>query len=302
VRPLVRWGAVLLLVMGALFLTDRPAHAQELDCSVNLDYSQLSGSNFQFLDDLERRVREYMNSHSWTDDRFLEHERINCSLQIIMTEAISRSDFRARLIVATRRPIYNTMQQTPIVRINDENWRFSYTQGTPLELDLDRFDPLTSVLDFYAYVMLGYDYDTFSELGGQPYFQQARRISDRAQSTGGAGWSSVSSDRTRSALISELLDPRFEVLRRTYYRYHMQGLDRFIEQTQPARQTVLESIRTLQSLAETVSRSYTLDLFFSAKYQELTGMFRNTTSGSRAYNLLTQVDPAHSSTYNELVN
>ena len=302
VLGLLRWGGALLILVGALALSGQPAHAQELDCSVSLDDSQLSGSNYEFLDDLERRIREYMNTHSWTDDRFLEQERINCSLQMIMTEAISRSDFEARLIVATRRPIYNTMQQTPIVRINDESWRFSYTQGTPLELDLDRFDALTSVLDFYAYVILGYDYDTFSELGGQPYFQQARRIADRAQSTGGSGWSDVSTDRTRSALISELLDPRFEVLRRTYYRYHLQGLDRFIAETEPARQTVLESVRSLQSLAENVSRSYTLDLFFSAKYQELTAMFRETTSRSRVYNLLTEVDPSHSSTYSELVN
>jgi len=296
-----RGAAVLALCVGLAILPGR-VEAQELDCSVSLDYSQLSGSSFEFLDDLERRIREYLNTQTWTEDRFQEYERINCSFQIIMTEAISRSQFRARLIVSTRRPIYNTMQQTPVVRINDEKWRFPYTQGTPLDFELDRFDPLTSVLDFYAYIILGYDYDTFSELGGEPHFQQARRINDRAQSTGAVGWSDVSTDRTRSALISELLDPRFEVLRRTYFQYHLRGLDRFISETQPARQTILEAVRNLQTLADDVSRSYTLDLFFSAKYQELTAMFQNTATRSQAYSLLTQVDPSHSSTYNDLIN
>jgi hypothetical protein len=299
-----RWtrGLVLALLLGALTGAVHPAHAQELNCSVNVNYSQLSGSDFAYLDELQQRIREYLNERTWTEDRFLEYERISCSFQIIMTEAISLSEFRARLIVTSDRPIYGTAQSTTVLRLNDEDWRFEYSRGTPLVFDLDQYSPLTSVLDFYAYIILGYDYDTFSELGGTPYFEQARRIADRAQSAGGAGWSSVSNDRSRTDLIAELLDARFRPLRVAYRDYHLRGLDRFVDQTTPARQTVLDVVEQLRGLEQEVSRAYTIDLFFSTKYQELTAIFEDSSVSDRAYNLLSQADPSHSSTYNRLVN
>ena len=160
-----------------------PVAAQELDCRVQIDVSQISGaeSEYAFLDDLERKIQEYMNTRSWTDDQFLQFERISCSMQIVVLEAISISEFRARLIVTTRRPIYGTSQSSLIMRVNDPEWRFEFSRGSSLNYDLDRYNSLTSVLDFYAYLMLGYDYDTFSALGGTPYFERARTVADQAR-------------------------------------------------------------------------------------------------------------------------
>lgn len=278
------------------------AVAQELECSVNVDYSQLTGSDFGFLDDLERRAQEYMNDQTWTEDRFREVERIRCSMQIILLEAVSLTEFRARIIVAAKRPIYGTAQSTPVVRLNDDDWRFEYSRGTPLVFNLEQYNPLTSLLDFYAYIILGYDYDTFSPLGGTPYFQQARRIADRAEAAGGSGWSSLGSDQGRVELITELLDQRHQPLRRASFEYHLNGLDRFVTETDAARSTIYDVLVDLQKLDEAVSRSYALSVFFSAKYTELTAVFLNSRSSDRAYDILTQVDPSHSSEYNQLVN
>jgi len=293
-------GTALLVGLGTVVLVS-PAQGQELACSVQLDRSQLSGSDYGYLDELPRRIEEYMNARNWTDDEFQSVERIACSIQIIIEDAPSLSTFDAQLVVSSRRPIYETAQSTVVFRVNDGNWQFEYSRGTSLNFDVDQYNPLTSTLDYYAYVMLGYDYDTFSALGGTPYFEQARAIADRAKGTGDPGWSSVSSQQNRLQLINELLSQRHQPLRRAYYQYHLNGLDQFVNEPTQARENVLTALESLQEVNRSVSGSYALDLFFSAKYEELAAVFEGGEVRDQAYNLLTQVDPSHSSSYNSLV-
>jgi len=297
-RPLRWWATILLL---AVFVGVAPAGAQEFSCRVQIDRSQLSGSEFSFLDDLERRIREYMNTQDWTDDRFLRHERIACDMQIIIQEAVSLSEFRARLIVTSRRPIYGTAQSTVVVRISDPEWTFEYGRGTSLNFDLQQYNALTSVLDFYAYILLGYDYDTFSKLGGTPHFETARRIANRADGNGDPGWSIAGGQQNRRQLINDLLTQRHRPLRTLYYEYHLQGLDRFVKDPEKARQAVLDVVEKLQTLNRNLSGSYPFALFFSTKYRELTALFQEGDLQDRAYNLLTQIDPSHSSEYEQIV-
>lgn len=279
-----------------------PVQAQELDCTVRVDYSQLSGSDFDFLDDLEDDIEEYLNEYTWTEDRFQRAERIDCSFEVLLQEAISMTQFRAQLVVATLRPIYGTTQSTPVVRLSDTQWQFRYARNTPLVHNLDTHDDLTSVLDYYAYLILGYDYDTFSEQGGTPHFQQARTIADRARSAGGSGWSQLGGSPNRSELLTQLLDPRFEPLRTVYFTYHYGGLDRFAEETETARANVLSGLRDLQSLYREVSNTHALDMFFDTKYQELAAIFEQASTSAQAYGILSDIDPSHLSEYNTLVN
>lgn len=296
-------AALLVLIFSVLAAAHTvPAQAQEFNCSVDVNYSTLTGSDFGFLSDLEQRIEEYVNQRSWTDHRFREHERIECSMQVVVEEAVSLTSFRARLIVALRRPIYNTTQHTIVVQFNDPSWQFNYAQGQPLVFNLEQYDPLTSVLDFYAYVMLGYDFDTFSLKGGTPYFEQARRISERARSQSAAGWSEVGADRSRDNLVTQLLDARFEPLREAYFTYHFHGLDQFVTETDAARARLLGVLESLDELFDDVSRQYVLDLFFSAKYSELPDVFDGWSRGAEAYDLLTRLDPSHTSDYERLVN
>ena len=292
-------GALALLLLVAV---PHRSAAQELDCTVSVDYSQLSGSDFSFLSELERRIDEYLNEHTWTEDRFREVERIDCSFEVLLQEAVSLTEFRARLVVATLRPIHGSTQSSPVIQLNDSQWRFQYARNTPLVHDLENYDPLTSVLDYYAHLVLGYDYDTFSERGGTPHFERARQIADRARSAGGGGWSQLGGSPNRSELITQLLDPQYQSLRTAYFSYHFGGVDRFVEETETARSNVLSVLQDLQTLYREVSRTHSLDMFFGAKYQELTAMFESAPSSAQAYGILSDVDPSHLSEYNRLVN
>jgi hypothetical protein len=298
-RPLIFAGLFLLLFSISTISVD-DVFAQEFACDVRVDFSQLTGNEYDFLKDLELRLDEYINDRAWTDDRYLDHERIDCTVQITIKEAPTLTSFRANLVVATRRPIYGTMVNTTVVQFNDQEWDFNYSQGTPLIFNLERYDPLTSVIDFYVFMMLGYDYDTFSELGGTQYFERARRIAERAQASGAQGWSQVGSSEGRYQLITQLLDQRFVRLRRAYFNYHFEGLDRFVRETEVARANILSVIAELEELRQELSRTYAGDLFFSAKYQELASVFEGSELNSEAYQILSQVDPAHLSEYNRL--
>ena len=297
--PFRQTGRCLALALALAFAA--PATAQELDCAVSVEHPTLSGNDYEFLDDLQDQIEEYMNERSWTPDRFRDFERIDCNLRVIITEATSLTSFRARLVLATRRPIYGTPQFSTVAQFSDSEWEFTYAQGTPLTYRPERYDPITSLLDFYAFLILGYDYDTFSPLGGQRFFERARAIAERAEALGAAGWTSFAGDEGRVQLIEGLLDPRLAPLRRAYSAYHLGGLDRFVTEAEAAREAVLGVLASLQELDQSTRRGYPLDVFFNTKYQELADVFLDSPVAPQAYDLLSDIDPSHLDQYNRLI-
>ncbi|HET6567277.1 MAG TPA: DUF4835 family protein [Rhodothermales bacterium] len=296
-----RLGAVLgLATLLACFLAAPPVLAQEFDCQAHINYEQLQGNDFTFLDQLDDRIMEYVNNNVWTRDQFEDVERIDCTINVTLDKALSLTSFSGRIIVAMWRPIYGTAQFTTVVQFTDPNLQFNYTQGSPLVFDLEHYDPLTSVIDFYAYVMLGYDYDTFDAFGGTRYFETARRIAERAQSVGAQGWLEIGSDQGRLNLVSQLLDARYKPLRQAYFDYHYGGLDHFLIETDAARLRVYNVVESLNTLVHNLARSYSTDLFFATKYTELRAIFQDSQIQNQAYAMLTEVDPAHMSEYNKL--
>lgn len=294
--------ASVLILLPLLLLIPSDARAQEFNCSVTVNYGQLSGSDYSFLDEMRSRLFEYMNNRRWTEDRYDDEERIVCSMSIVFVEAVTLTRFRARLVLATNRPIYGSAGTTYVMQLADSDWQFEYSQGTPLVFQPDQYHQLTSVLDFYAYIMLGYDYDTFSLKGGQPYFEKARRIADIAQTTGALGWSSLGGDQSRGELISQIMDPRFEALRTAYFDLHFGCLDQFVQRPYEARQVALNTVRQLQVLREDVTRAYYLDQFFATKYSELVNVFRGSQEASQAFDALSKIDPAHIAAYTDMMN
>ena len=285
-----------------LFLLAAPVSAQELNCTVSLDFRTLPGTEYEFLDDLRDEIFQYLNGRSWTDDRFEDLERIDCSFNITITEAQGLDRFVAQIAVGASRPIYATRQNTRVFQVVDTNWDFQYNRGQPLIYDPNRFDALSSMLDFYALLILGYDYDTFSELGGTPFFERARNISELAQAQGGSGWVSIGDDQTRSTLVRQLLDTRYEPLRRAYFLYHLGTLDRFTRESEEAWQTGYSAIEEIYELFLEVSRKYATDVFFTTKSTEIADLFADADDvKNQLYAMLVEMDPARSSDYDRLL-
>lgn len=280
-----------------------PAHAQELDCTVSIEKSKVNNASLSYLDELGPAIEAYLNQRDWVDDHFEERERIKCTMQIILNSVDDNYNFEASLVLSTLRPIYGTMQETQVLLLSDNSWVFNYPPNKSLTHDELQFDNLTSFLDFYAYIILGYDYDTFSALGGTPYFSKAQNLLDLAQTTSAAGWTRSSSNRrNRYYLITDLLSANYEGLRRAEYQYHRLGLDPFTSNPEKARNEVLKALETIQKTKRRSTNDYLFDLFFSAKYKEITALFEggDTQTRIKAYNLLSNIDNGHITEYEKL--
>ncbi|MEL7834078.1 DUF4835 family protein [Fodinibius sp. Rm-B-1B1-1] len=290
----------LLVILGLLFLPFTGA-AQEINADVNIDRSQISGTSLGYIDNLPQQLEAYINDHDWTNDNFNENERINVSLQINLL-AVQDYNFEAQIIVRSQRPIYNTPRETVTLLFNDEDWGFEYRPNQTFLHDELQFNPLTSLIDFYVYLIIGYDADTFEPLGGSDYYQQAQNIASLAQSSSAVGWSRSNNRRNRAQLITNLLQANHEPFRMALYEYHRQGLDHFLEDPPEARQQILSALEKLQQAQRQTSSSLLFDTFFNAKYRELTSIFEDAEPQVRldAYNLLSNIDQSHLSEYEKL--
>ena len=280
-----------------------PVRAQELNCTVSIEKSKVNNASLSYLDELGPAIEAYMNQRDWIDDHFEDRERIKCNMQVILNSVDDNYNFEAVLVLSTLRPIYGTMQETQVLLLSDNNWVFTYPPNKSLIHDELQFDNLTSFLDFYAYIILGYDFDTFSELGGQPMFSRAQNLLDLAQTTSAPGWTrSASNRRNRYYLITDLLSANYEGLRRAEYRYHRLGLDPFTRDPGKARGEVLKALETIQQTKRRSTNNYLFDLFFSAKYKEITALFDGADTQTRidAYNLLSNIDNGHITEYEKL--
>jgi len=292
--------AAIAVVLLALAPASR---AQEMACTVSVNIAQLPGTEYQFLSELQGEVLRYVNGRSWTDDVFADRERIDCSMQIVFREAQGLSRFRADLIVQSSRPIWGTTQRTNVLVLSDTDWQFNYNRGQGLIYNPSRYDAFNSVIDYYALLIVGYDYDTFSQLGGTVYLERARAIAEQARGAGAEGWFIPGDDYSRGVLVQQLLDTRFEPLRRAYFRYHFDVLDHFTTAHEESWEKALEVLRDVNTLyVEFNARRHATDVFFTTKYQEIADMLADAPQRTEAYELLVEMDASHQSTYDALVN
>ena len=285
-----------------LHLWGSPALAQEFNVEVTVDQSQVSSTSLNYMDNFPQEVESYFNEYDWVDARFLKQERIDAELQIVLLSVDDNFNFRANVVIRTQRPIYNTMRQTTTLLINDESWAFQYTPNRSLVHDELQFDAITTFLDFYAYVMLGYDFDSFSELGGTPYFTEAQNILALAQTASSPGWSRSGTRRGRAQLITDLTNPTYQGFRQGFYTYHRLGLDQFISKPETARENVLEALELIRDSQQKATNDFLFDLFFNVKYREIVSIFEDASTELRleAYDLLSRMDQSHMTEYNKL--
>lgn len=292
-----------ILITSFLSIFCAAVHAQEIRADVIVDRSRINGTSLSYLDGFGQELESYLNDNTWTNDNFQPQEVIDVSIQVNLLGVTDDYRFDADIIIQSRRPIYNSNRQTTLFLYNDENWTFQYSPNRGLVHDELQFDELTTLLDFYAYVILGYDYDSFSELGGTPYFTEAQNLVSLAQSSPSTGWQRSSTvPRNRAQLIADLLNPNYERLRRAFYLYHRQGLDIFLNDPDEARQNIVEALEMIQNTKRQTTNNLLFDTFFNAKYRELVALFEDAPTEQRlhVYNILAEIDPSHLTEYSNL--
>ena len=278
--------------------------AQEFDCQVSVNDEQLEGNSFGYVvNSLKTDLESYINEYRWTEIEFLEQEKIKCQINIILLNGDQDFNFTAETIIQLRRPIYNTSAETTTLIISDGNWQFNFPEGKSLIHDDLEFEPLTGFIDFYLYLLLGYDFDTFSEYGGTEWLQKSQDVVDLAQNSSTIGWTrNTNNGRNRFVLISDLLNNNYEAIRIAYYKYHRIILDRFVSNPNQSRIDLVSLLEEIRDAKRRSTNNYLFDLFFGSKSKEITSILIDAESDLKfqAYNILRETDSANLSEYETL--
>lgn len=282
--------------------------AQELNCQVTLITdikTEVTSAEKELFDQLKQTIYDMMNNTAWTKDKFKVEERINCQLQL-QINTINNGTFTGSLQVQYSRPVFNSSYNTTVFNFQDDDFQFSYSRNTVLIYAPNQFrDNLTSILAFYAYYIIGLDYDTFSLKGGTPYFTEAQQIVTNAQNSGAPGWkSNEQGKRNRYWLVDNQLQQLFEPLREGLHEYHRLGMDKLYENKDEARKAIYNALNKMSKISATRPNSINLLNFAQSKRDEIKNLYLDATAQEKTevVAVLKKIDPANSSRYEEILN
>ena len=280
--------------------------AQELNATFNVNTPQLQKADPRLLQELERDVQDFLNNQAFTDEYYEQHERIKCNFQLTIRDEIGGNSFTADLAIQATRPVYGSEYETVLFTYSDGDVKFSFANGTPIQYASDGYiNNLSSVLSFYALLIIGLDYDTFKPNGGEQYLQKAQNIvtavpTNVAEDVG--GWQAVDSDRNRFWLVENLLNPKVADYRLAMYRYHLQGLDVMHNNVYAGQQSINEALGIVKSTQDAYPNNMIVQLFALAKAEEVVEVMAkaNRTIQKNVYAIMSSIDPSNRSAYIKL--
>ena len=292
--------AILLFCGGVVY-------SQELNCNIQVSAQKIQGSNRQVFESMQRDIYEFMNNSVWTNHVFSYAERIDCNILITLTEQFSADEFKGTIQVQLRRPVFNSTYNSTVLNFMDNNFQFRYVEFSPLEFDPNSYrSSLVSVLAYYAYIFLGFDYDSFSPLGGTQFFQVAEKIVNNAQNASEPGWKPYDGSRNKNRywLVKNALDREYEGVRRFIYEYNILGMDKMESRAGEARISILESLKLVQEVfrARPDPYMYLLQIVMESKADELVSVFTGAfpEEKSRVVQILNEIDPGNKTKYEKI--
>lgn len=288
------------------FIFSKHAAAQELRCNVQIVSEQVQGTNKKVFETLQQAIYEFMNNRNWTNNVYSNEERIECNMLFNIQDYVG-SEFKGTLQVQSRRPVFNSSYTSVMFNYFDQNIQFSYVEFESLEFNETSFTSnLTSLLAYYAYVIIGLDYDSYSLKGGSDYYKKAEIIVNNAQNAREKGWKAFEStnNKNRYWLVQNLLDEKYSNVRAFLYKYHRTGLDRMAEKINEGRDEIAESLKLLQTVYRQRPDPYMhlMQVVFDAKNDEWVNIFTESfpEEKKRVALLLKEIDPPNISKYQKL--
>ncbi|TWR25079.1 DUF4835 family protein [Mucilaginibacter achroorhodeus] len=294
---------LLTFTLLALFCFTK-ANAQDLNARVKVVAPKIQVTNTRIFQTLERAMRDFLNGRKWSADDIAPNERIDCNFVLNITNWDGSSSFSGELQVQSSRPVYNATYTTTLLNINDKDVDFTYTDGQTIDYTDQNFQSnLSSVMAFYAYIIVGMDYDSFGKFGGTPYFLNAQTVAINAQTSSYRGWKGFdNSNVNRYWLVENLNNKIYNNLREFIYNYHRNGLDMMADNVGKARKYISSILPVLTEVDRKRLGSYFPLAFFTAKNNELVSIFSGAAPPDKiaAMNILNAVDPANGTKYQSL--
>jgi len=296
--------ARILPTIVALFamLTATSAKSQELNCDVTINTDQIQSANRSLFETLQEAVREYMNTTHFTNDQYAVNERIECRLFITVAEHTDNT-IKGDIQVQSSRPVYNSTYTTTLLNFKDNKVEFTYQEGEPLTFTVNTMESqLTAILNFYAYLIIAMDRDSFAPHGGEEAFERLKMIVQMAQSSGEGGWKAFEDKKNRSAILAAFTDPSTSVTRDMLYDYHRIGLDEMFMSPDKGRAKITATLDNLQKVYQIDPMSVALSMFKDAKLDELVNIYSKAsqTEREKVAELLTPIYPTEMERINQI--
>ena len=282
--------------------------AQELKCNVTVNSSKIQGTNKQIYETLQKSLNELMNNQRFTDMTFSSSERIECTFGIIINQHQDNL-FSCEMQVQARRPIWNSSYSSTLLNFRDPSVNFTYFEFDPLIINTTSFDNnLTAIMAYYAYIIIGYDLDSFQKFGGSSVFSMAEQIVNMSQNRSGTesdGWRAFDKNGKRYELINNLVDERFRKFREYFYNYHRLGLDNMTSNVSNARAKIAEGLPVLKEINKLQPQAQAIVSFLDAKADEFVNIFsKHGTEKEKesVYQILIDLNPTNGNLYSKIKN
>jgi Domain of unknown function (DUF4835) len=294
-RPPKALVSVIIILLGLLSTKS----LAQIDCQVTVNTDKINTVAPDQLRSFGSDIQNYINTNKWTKEDLGDY-KIKCTISIFFVGVPGDNTYSAQMFIGSERPIYvgdkPSEKSTAVLRLFDDQWQFTYIKSQPLYRDESRFDPLTSFIDFYMNLVVGYDFDSYDAMTGTPYFQKALTICNLAPGSA-VGWGLNTSQYNRMAFVQELLNSKYFPFRQGMYTYYFKGLDLLATKPDDARKNIIGFVQQTGDLKRDVNpRSLIIKAFFDTNYLELADIFKNYQDNS-VIQLLCNVDPAHAIVY-----
>ncbi|MBB4110673.1 type IX secretion system protein PorD [Pedobacter zeae] len=286
---------VLLMGLGKL-------QAQELNARVTVLAPQVSNISKPTIDALQKTIRDFLNNNKFSNESYKPQERIECSFVITINSWDGGSGYTAEAQIQSSRPVFNSSYNSTLLNMSDKNFDFNYLDGSTIDFsDQNYISNISALLTYYAYTIIGMDKDSFSKMGGTPFYKKAQNIINLAQASGNTGWRAADGLRNRFWFNENVLNPIFSELRSFIYSYHLSGLDQLTDNDKGLTQ-IMAALPALQQMDKQKLGSIFPNVYFASKAEELTNVLSKLNGQERikAYNMLAEIDPANIGKYEVL--
>lgn len=280
------------------------SYSQELNSKVIINTDKLQSSETMIFEELQNNIEQFLNNQIWTEDNYENEERINCNFIINIINEPSSNLYEATVQIVSSRPIYNSSYESILLNHGDREWIFEYVPSQAIEyVESGYNDNLSSLLSFYANLIIAIDYDSFESMGGNDNYQKAWKILNESQNSGFKGWDQFGSRQNRYWICENFLNPEFKNIREEIYNYHINGMDIFYSKPIESRSSILGSISKINDINKKNFNSAILNLFINAKADEITNVFKGATLNVKkdAFNILNELSPSNTNLFNKIL-
>lgn len=296
---------LVLITLLHFFIPALPSYAQELDCTITINHSQIQGTDVSIFDNLKETMEKFVNDRQWTALQYNKNEKITCSINLTVTKHNKDENmFTCTAMVLATRPVWNSAYTTTIYNNKDANFDFQFAQFDQIVFNDEVVDnQLTALLAFYAYLIIGIDLDTFSPMGGTDVLNKCMNLVNNCQSMNFTGWKAFENDRNRFSVINDYLDERMKSFRTLQYDYYRKGLDEMATNAERGRTEITTALSLLEQAHKDKPLSTLPQVWCDYKRDELVNIYKGKGTSKEketVYDILFNINPSQNDSWSQM--